>query len=141
MCLLCVCVSVVCVSVVCVCMCCVCLCVVLTLWPVRRLVNLADATAQPQLQPSQDAPAWPPASSLLFPPLPSYIPLSLYICPFVAATARRRMEFCNFFGILKLLFLLLQLSRTSRQLFICLPPPFLHLPPGWQHSTLAPFHL
>lgn len=73
-----VCGSSVCVSVLCVCVSIVCLCVVLTLWPVRRLVNLADATAQPQLQPSQDAPPWPPAFFLLLPPLPpSYMLLSL----------------------------------------------------------------
>lgn len=73
-----VCGSSVCVSVLCVCVSIVCLCVVLTLWPVRRLVNLADATAQPQLQPSQDAPAWPTAFFLLLLPLPpSYMLLSL----------------------------------------------------------------
>lgn len=77
---------------------------------------------------SQDAPAW-----LLLPPCCLLLPLSLsscslHPCPFVA-TARRRMEFCNFFGILKLLFLLLQLSRERRANFSSVFPCHLPLPP------------
>lgn len=126
-----------CVCCVCVYLLCVCLCVVLTLWLVRRLVNLADATAQPQLQPKPRCACLAAAACLLpsafFPSLTS---CSLHSCPFVA-TARRRMEFCNFFGILKLLFLLLQLSRERRGNFSSGFPSHLPLPP-FNFSAVSP---
>lgn len=118
-----VCVSLVGLCVVCVCLLCVCLCVVLTLWPVRRLVNLADATAQPQLQPKSRCACLAAAASVL----PSASPLSLILLSPSLSLCRHR---ASPHGILQFLWdfeiafsTFAALSRTSRQLFICLPLP------------------
>lgn len=68
-------------------------------------------------------------------PVSSQLPTSVswrILCPFDAAK-HRRMEFCNFFGISKLLFLLLQRASVAPSLRSS------HQTPPERHQTLAPF--
>lgn len=94
------------------------------------------ACGQLQLQVHQDASGWYQQPQVLM-AHPVFLCSCVVLCPFVANKLRRRMEFCNFFGISKLLFLLLQLASVA---------PTFHLPlssisipsPRWNIHLLLP---